>query len=240
MTPGDDAGFLARWSRRKARGGADAPAAKAGAVDPAAVRPADIATTTAPASTASSAAVSAGVPAVDAASSSLPAAAESRPANPVEPLPTLEDVAALTRSSDYARFVRPGVDPTVKNAALKKLFSDPHFNVMDGLDTYIDDYGKPDPIPIAMLRQMNQAKFLGLFDDEEKAGDSGRTAVPEAAAPLISPDGAPGVAVAESGSENLAGTPAREPQSRPDDDADLRLQQDDAARRPGTEPGSRP
>ena len=30
---------------------------------------------------------------------------------------------------------------------MKKLFSDPHFNVMDGLDTYIDDYGKPDPIP---------------------------------------------------------------------------------------------
>ena len=31
---------------------------------------------------------------------------------------------------------------------MKKLFSDPHFNVMDGLDTYIDDYGKPDPIPL--------------------------------------------------------------------------------------------
>jgi hypothetical protein len=33
----------------------------------------------------------------------------------------------------------------VRNAALKKLFTDPHFNVMDGLDVYIDDYGKPDP-----------------------------------------------------------------------------------------------
>ena len=40
---------------------------------------------------------------------------------------------------------------------MKKLFSDPHFNVMDGLDTYIDDYGKPDPIPLSMLRRMNQA-----------------------------------------------------------------------------------
>ena len=52
---------------------------------------------------------------------------------------------------------------------MKKLFSDPHFNVMDGLDTYIDDYGKPDPIPLSMLRRMNQAAVLGLFDDEVDA-----------------------------------------------------------------------
>jgi hypothetical protein len=39
------------------------------------------------------------------------------------------------------------VAPEVKNAAFKKLFADPHFNVMDGLDIYIDDYSKPDPLP---------------------------------------------------------------------------------------------
>ena len=83
-------------------------------------------------------------------------------------LPTLEDVARLTRESDFSRFVVPGVDEGVKRAAMKKLFSDPHFNVMDGLDTYIDDYSKPDPIPEAMLRQLNQAKDLFLFDDENK------------------------------------------------------------------------
>jgi len=79
-------------------------------------------------------------------------------------LPTLDDVASLTRESDYAPFVQRGVDPAVKNAALRKLFSDPHFNVMDGLDTYIDDYGKPDPIEPSMLRRLNQAASLGLFD----------------------------------------------------------------------------
>jgi hypothetical protein len=45
------------------------------------------------------------------------------------------------------------------------LFQDPHFNVMDGLDTYIDDYTKADPIPEAMLRGLNQARGL-LFDRE--------------------------------------------------------------------------
>jgi hypothetical protein len=81
--------------------------------------------------------------------------------------PTLADVAELTPASDYTRFVARDVDPSVKNAALKKLFADPQFNVMDGLDTYIDDYGKPDPLPEGMLRKMAQAKFLGLFTDED-------------------------------------------------------------------------
>jgi hypothetical protein len=52
---------------------------------------------------------------------------------------------------------------------MKKLFADPHFNVMDGLDIYIDDYSKSDPIPEAMLRAMTSSKFLKLFDEEEDA-----------------------------------------------------------------------
>ncbi|MEX8495101.1 DUF3306 domain-containing protein [Sphaerotilus sp.] len=99
------------------------------------------------------------------------------PATPVAPpepaLPTLADAAQLTPASDFTRFIARGVDPSVKNAALKTLFTDPHFNVMDGLDTYIEDYGLPDPLPLAMLRQMTQSKALGLFadEDEEKTAD---------------------------------------------------------------------
>jgi hypothetical protein len=54
---------------------------------------------------------------------------------------------------------------------MKKLFTDPHygFDNMDKLDIYLDDYSKPDPIPLEMLRGLNQAKRLFLFDDEEKA-----------------------------------------------------------------------
>ena len=53
---------------------------------------------------------------------------------------------------------------------MKKLFTDPHFNVMDGLDTYIDDYRKPDPIPPVDAAPDGSAKFLKLFDDEEARG----------------------------------------------------------------------
>ena len=138
-----------------------------------------------------------------------------------EPLPTMADVALLTRESDYSRFVSPGIDEGVKRAAMKKLFADPHFNVMDGLDTYIDDYGKPDPIPLSMLKQMNQSKVLRLFeaddedDDEKKKSASAETT-------LIEP----------------ATEPVPELKPPPDDDPDLRLQQDDAARRPGPDQGA--
>ena len=60
-----------------------------------------------------------------------------------------------------------GVGAEVRNAAMKKLFADPHFNVMDGLDIYIDDYNKPDPMPAGMLRKMASAQFMKLVPAEE-------------------------------------------------------------------------
>jgi Protein of unknown function (DUF3306) len=100
----------------------------------------------------------------------LPAAA------PAAPLPAAteqqEAGTSARESAEYREFFDPQVDEKLRQTALRKLFSDPHFNVMDGLDTYIDDYSKPDPIPEAMLRQLNQAKELFLFDDEKKTAES--------------------------------------------------------------------
>jgi len=136
------------------------------------------------------------------------------------PPPTLDDVAQLTPASDFSRFVAPDVADEVKQAAMKKLFADPHFNVMDGLDTYIADYGQPDPIPETMLRRMVQSTALGLFDHEEK----------DEAEPKASPDGAAPQPLSKSPSATDATevVPA-------DEDPDLRLQQDDAAGPGGTD-----
>jgi len=57
----------------------------------------------------------------------------------------------------------------VKNAAMKKLFADPHFNVMDGLDIYIDDYTQREILPESMMRKMASSKFLRMFSDEDDA-----------------------------------------------------------------------
>ena len=85
------------------------------------------------------------------------------------PRPTLQDVERLDAQSDYRNFVARDVDPDVRNAAFKKLFhSDPHFNVMDGLDVYIDDYNTPNPLPVAIMKTLVQARAMGLIDDELK------------------------------------------------------------------------
>lgn len=90
-----------------------------------------------------------------------------------EAMPTLEDVLKLTHDSDFSAYVKPGIDPEVQREAMKKLFSDPRYNIMDGLDIYIDDYSKADPIPLEMLKSMNQSKMLGLFKTaEEKLADA--------------------------------------------------------------------
>ena len=183
-------GFLSRWARRKAQVRSGTPTTDAPSAPVAADAPIDVVLGDA----ASTVELSADAP------------------RATEPLPTLADVALLTRESDYSRFVVSGVDEGVKRAAMKKLFADPHFNVMDGLDTYIADYGKPDPIPLAMLRRMNQSKALRLFDDEED-DETKKADLPTA-----------------------ANTP--EIPNLPDDDPDLRLQQDDAVGRPGADQGA--
>jgi hypothetical protein len=83
--------------------------------------------------------------------------------------PTLQDTQNLGLESDYKPFLARRVDPAIRNAAMKKLFTDPHFNVMDRLDTYIDDYSQPDPLPLAMLRKMASAQFLNLLDEDPDA-----------------------------------------------------------------------
>jgi hypothetical protein len=106
----------------------------------------------------------------------LPAAAPMAPPAPVTG--ATAPGAPQGIGAEYREFFDPQVDEKLRHTALRKLFSDPHFNVMDGLDTYIDDYSKPDPIPEAMLRQLNQAKALFLFDDEKKiAEDAGSEAL---------------------------------------------------------------
>ncbi len=144
-----DSGFLNRWARRKSDVLKGRPLEE----------PAIVAT-----------------PAPLAASAPLPAEGLPQPVSHPDSEPgaeppkislSLDDVKQLTNDSDFKPFMAHDVGPEVRNAAMKKLFADPHYNVMDGLDIYIDDYSKADPIPESMLRQMVGAKLLKIFDDEE-------------------------------------------------------------------------
>ena len=113
---------------------------------------------------------------------------------PVE-LPSLD---SLTPQSDFSPFMAKDVDMQLRNQAMKKLFTDPHYNVMDRLDIYIDDYSVHTPLPIEVIRQMNIAKTLGLFDDEE-ADESCKGATVASKVPEARRSGRPAVQAASDG-----------------------------------------
>ena len=106
------------------------------------------------------------------------------------PPPQLPPLDQLSFDSDYRAFFHPKVDEDVRRAALKKLFSDPRFNVMDGLDVYIDDYSKSEPIPAAMLAGLRQAQNILAWakEMEDKPEDQQTLPAADAApAPLAPP-----------------------------------------------------
>jgi Protein of unknown function (DUF3306) len=210
----EDTGFLGRWSRRKL----DVKEGKPVAPEPMA---SDLVAPPAPV-------VAPPPPVAQAARAEAPAPAA---------LPTLDEAQALTPQSDFKPFMSRGVAPEVKNAAMKRLFTDPQFNVMDGLDTYIDDYSKPDPIPAAMLRQMASAKFLKMFDDEEEEQDAQTAQTP--GGPRDDADAPAAATVAQSDPcpplPSPPASPALLASQPPDADPDLRLQPNDAPT--GQEPG---
>ncbi|CAN7279142.1 DUF3306 domain-containing protein [Acidovorax sp. Leaf78] len=223
-------GFLTRWSRRKQDVAAGKPVEE----------PAPQAPPPAAAQAEPGAKAPAGVP-----------QAPTEPATPQQPpAPTLADAQALTPESDFKPFVQRAVSPDVRNLAMKKLFTDPHFNVMDGLDIYIGDYTQPDPLPEGMLRQMASAHAMGFFDHEkplpDAEGDAEKPPGPAQHRDDAEAQEAAGVAQSgvctavpsesssEPGAPVLSPTGAADaPASQPDHDHDahLRLQPDDATRR---------
>jgi hypothetical protein len=178
-----------------------------------------------------------------------------------KPLPSLDDARALTPTSDFQPFMRPGVTADVRNVAMKKLFTDPHFNVMDGLDIYIGDYNTPDPMPAGMLQKMVGAQLLGLFDKPDETAaktaasadavlTAGRPGESLAADPGGNPEqspasqeGSPVVAQSPAYLPDLAGSssPLQQPhvKAHPEHDhPDLQLQPNHAPASPSTGPSS--
>lgn len=102
--------------------------------------------------------------------------------------PPLPPVESLTPESDFSGFLHPKVDESLRRAALKKLFSDPHFNVMDGLDVYIDDYSVSEPIPDEMLKQLKHAQDIIVAGKERR--EAAAKAEAEEAAALAAADAA--------------------------------------------------
>jgi hypothetical protein len=213
--------FFSRWSRRKqdaAKGLAlDEPAPKS---HPADVQPLSVTDDASP-----------HTPSPDRPVAGASATAE---ASPSQPLPTLDDVQALTPESDFQAFMQQGVPAQVRNAAVKKLFADPHFNVMDGLDIYIGDYNIPDPLPAGMLQQMASAQFMQLVPPETPKSSGALTEEN----PHSSAAGAETSAVVAQSPHPQAAPAVHDMPPSEHDDPDLQLQPNHAPASPDPGPGA--
>ena len=217
----EDSGFFSRWSKRKVQARNEALTQDAPE------------TTATPVSNAASKGPAAGLgaPVASASSHESPPSADKleSPSESKPPPPTLDDVATLTPESDFARFVKSDVSGEVRNAALKKLFADPHFNVMDGLDTYIEDFNQTTPLPLSTIRQMAQSAFLGLAEPQPEPAQEARRTIAQGdeEASVASP-------------RHAEPEPAPEPEEvEPhDENSDLRLQSLDTPGSPSPQPGT--
>ena len=87
------------------------------------------------------------------------------------PLPALPPVESLTPESEFSAFMHPKVKEELRRLALRKLFSDPHFNIPDPFEPYSGDWTVGEPIPPELLATLNQARSVLFTEEEKKAAD---------------------------------------------------------------------
>lgn len=127
----------------------------------------------------------------------------------------LPPMSAISLAEDFTPFMQAKVPQALKQQALKALFKEPHFNVMDGLDIYIDDYTVFEPISPEVMATLSSWKAImnppqqvvtkggyavDVASDEGKATLAERAALAEANAllpPSISDEAAAVVAVTD-------------------------------------------
>ncbi len=85
-----------------------------------------------------------------------------------EKAPQLPPVEQLTHESEFSGFMHPKVGDALRRVALRKLFSDPHFNTPDPFEPFSGDWTVGEPITDEVMAKLNQARTL-IFSDEQKA-----------------------------------------------------------------------
>src|SRR5574337_1246301 len=91
------------------------------------------------------------------------------PPDPAPPMPVavqpsapvaLPDPASLGFDDDFTRDLGAQVPAALKRAAMARLFADPCFNQMDGLDVYIEDYNRVPNLPAEERDLLAHAKAV--------------------------------------------------------------------------------
>jgi hypothetical protein len=162
----EDEPFLSRWARlkRESRAGR-APEPESPQLDPPAPEPAAL--KTAPPGQPGSQPVEG---AEEGAAGAEPEALE---------LPPLD---ALTPESDFTPFMRPGVPAGLRAQALRKMFQNPKYGVVDELDPFRADFAAFTPLGDTVTAQMRFHAERLLREEMERVAESLEQGAPEQAA----------------------------------------------------------
>ncbi|HEV7266331.1 MAG TPA: DUF3306 domain-containing protein [Falsiroseomonas sp.] len=187
MTADDTDGFLSRWSRRK-RGAVEQevqPPTPVEGIPPAGTDPL-------------------------AEASPLAEGEVSRPACPIPNLPAIDlaslpPIEELTAESDFSLFLRPGVPPLLRSAALRRMWSlDPAIRDFIGSVEYQWDFNAPGGLPLGfsdtLLGDVKKLLAQAIGQRDESTEDPSGP-VPEASEPTLPdlpmPEPPPVLAVAD-------------------------------------------
>ena len=110
--------------------------------------------------------------------------AASTPKKDDAPAPTVPPVESLTPESDFAPFMHPKIGDELRRAALKKLFSDPQFNVPDPFEPFSGDWRNAEALSPELLATLNQARTVLLTEPEKKPADEPKASAESPQSPV--------------------------------------------------------
>ena len=97
---------------------------------------------------------------------------------PAEPARELTDadmppLDSLNEDSDYSPFLSPGVSDGLRRLALRRLFSQPDFNITDGLNDYDEDYTQFAGLGNVITHEMKRMLAREQEQEQEQKQDEG-------------------------------------------------------------------
>jgi hypothetical protein len=90
--------------------------------------------------------------------------------------PELPSLDSLTSESDFGPFMHGSVDPALRRLALRKMFRNPKYAVLDPLDPYRADYGAFTPLGDIITSDMKFHAERLLREELEKAAEAAESA----------------------------------------------------------------
>jgi hypothetical protein len=97
-----------------------------------------------------------------------------------EPAVELPPLESLTEESDFGPFMQVGVDPEMRRQALRKMFRNPKYAVVDPLDPYRADFAAFTPLGDIVTAEMRFHAERLLREQLEKAAEGVEAGAPEA------------------------------------------------------------